>query len=529
MMPWLALGFGWFLLGAVPVPCLGADPSEGWATYFTKDFYHMSILPLMVATAVLAFLARPSTSDEFPFGFRQFQLRYLVVWALCVAADWLQGPYVYALYAAYGFDSREIAQLFVAGFGASLVFGSFVGTFADKCGRKACCIAYCLLYIASCMTKHFNLYWILMIGRITGGIATSMLFSCFECWMVSEHLQRHEFSGGLLGYMFGLMFTIMYLVAIGSGLAGQLVADTWKFAPIAEGSAIYTGGYLCPFDLAIGCLIIGGILITAMWDENYGHQGNVGDTTSALADNIKEGVKMVFFDRRALLLGVIVSAFEGSMFAFVFNWTPALDSKVVSPPHGVIFALFMMACMCGASTATLASNLMKPTARLLATFASGCMSFVIAAHAASRQHGENLERSLLAFLIFEFCVGVYFPSVGVLKSEVVPDGLRGTVYNLYRMPLNGIVVGLLLSNIQMETCFKVNAVLLLISVVSMWFIHTAAPGDADTPSTAANDMEANIEMACNGYDEVPQKESPSPVTIGKRHVGSTRPNDDSTV
>lgn len=30
----------------------------------------------------------------------------------------------------------------------------------------------------------------------------------------------------------------------------------------------------------------------------------------------------------------------------------------------------------------------------------------------------------LAFLVFEFCVGIYFPSVGSLKSELVPDAWR---------------------------------------------------------------------------------------------------------
>ena len=47
-------------------------------------------------------------------------------------ADWLQGPYVYALYQSYGFEPNEIAQLFVAGFLSSAIFGTFVGSLADK-------------------------------------------------------------------------------------------------------------------------------------------------------------------------------------------------------------------------------------------------------------------------------------------------------------------------------------------------------------------------------------------------------------
>merc|ERR1719162_2375826 len=156
----------------------------------------------MVVTLALAWQARPSTSEEIPAGFKKFQWAYLSVWCVCVAADWLQGPYVYALYSAYKFSGHEIAQLFVAGFGSSLAFGCVVGMVADRFGRKNMCLAYCVFYIISCCTKHFNDYHVLMFGRITGGIATSMLFSCFECWLVSEHCSRHKFSGGLLGYMF---------------------------------------------------------------------------------------------------------------------------------------------------------------------------------------------------------------------------------------------------------------------------------------------------------------------------------------
>jgi hypothetical protein len=48
------------------------------------------------------------------------------------AGDWLQGPYVYALYAAYGFEQADIGKLFIAGFGSSMVFGTVVGSLGDK-------------------------------------------------------------------------------------------------------------------------------------------------------------------------------------------------------------------------------------------------------------------------------------------------------------------------------------------------------------------------------------------------------------
>ncbi len=98
-----------------------------------------------------------------------------------------QGPYVYALYDAYGFSKGQIGILFIAGFGSSLVFGTVVGGFADRFGRKANCLLFAVLYSVSCMTKHFNDFNALLFGRLTGGISTSILYSAFETWMIHEH------------------------------------------------------------------------------------------------------------------------------------------------------------------------------------------------------------------------------------------------------------------------------------------------------------------------------------------------------
>lgn len=50
---------------------------------------------------------------------RELLKKYLLVYLLATMSDWLQGPYVYALYADYGYDQHDIAVLFVAGFGSS--------------------------------------------------------------------------------------------------------------------------------------------------------------------------------------------------------------------------------------------------------------------------------------------------------------------------------------------------------------------------------------------------------------------------
>ncbi len=127
--------------------------------------------------------AAAATSGEFV----AFQRQYLLIYVVVMMSDWLQGPYVYALYKAYGFSKLEIGQLFVAGFSSSMIFGTFVGSLADKLGRKRMALCFCVVYGASCATKLSPNFAVLMAGRLLAGVATSLLFSVFEAWLVSEH------------------------------------------------------------------------------------------------------------------------------------------------------------------------------------------------------------------------------------------------------------------------------------------------------------------------------------------------------
>lgn len=81
-------------------------------------------------------------------------------------------------------------------------------------------------------------------------------------------------------------------------------------------------------------------------------------------------------DEKIALLGAIQSLFEGSMYTFVFLWTPALSPNDEEIPHGFIFATFMLASMLGSS---LASRLMARSSARVESY----MQIVFAISAAS--------------------------------------------------------------------------------------------------------------------------------------------------
>jgi len=84
-------------------------------------------------------------------NFKSFQKSFFLVYFCALLGDWLQGPYVYKLYAFYGFKESQIAVLYVAGFASSVVFGTCTGPIADIWGRKKngdflCCDLHILLF-----------------------------------------------------------------------------------------------------------------------------------------------------------------------------------------------------------------------------------------------------------------------------------------------------------------------------------------------------------------------------------------------
>lgn len=436
-----------------------ADPEAAklLQVQLSGNFYHYSLPVLLLCTGVAAWFTRPqleSPEDMTP-TFRRFRFIFLASWALAVSADWLQGPYVYALYASFGYEKTDIDKLFVAGFGSSMLFGPFAGSLADAWGRKRTVLIYCILYILSCFTKHCSHYNVLMLGRITGGMATSLLFSAFESWMVSESRERYMFDKALLRYMFSLMYFVSYLVAILSGLVAQAFVGAVPLTKLRGFDSLYYGGDVCPFDLSIVVLCCAFFVICLTWDENYGS----GDK-QAVAEAFLASLKTLTSSWKICTLGLLVACFEGSMYSFVINWTPTLSiSGAPDPPHGLIFSAMMMCCMTGSSTFSFFNPDLNPAKILLFSFTLSALAF--AAISFKCEQVDNVSLVYFLFLFFEFCVGLYFPSIGALKSELVPEESRAGVYNWFRVPLNIVVGVVILTDMGLQAAFVTCALLML--------------------------------------------------------------------
>lgn len=418
------------------------------------DIFTSGLFLLVVGCSLLHYYTRSTAKPvKDNANFNKFQTLYLTVYLMAMLGDWLQGPHVYALYESYNMSKHEIEILFITGFGSSLIFGTFIGSFADKYGRRFNCILYGVLYSVGCVTKHFNNFHILMFGRLLAGISTSILYSAFESWLIYEHKQR-GFDEESLGNLFANAYFGNSVVAILAGVVAQFVAN--KF------------GYVAPFDTSLLVLICMTIFIIMNWSENF------GDAHAELSQSFKTAYEAIKTDSKVLLLGLVQSLFEGSMYVFVLEWTPALtvdnsdknDASNPPIPHGFIFAGYMVAVMIG-------SNLFK----LMVKYQS-CEEFmriVLGISACSLAvpvlFPGNQMFIFWAFITFEVCVGIFWPAMGTLRGKLVPEAARSTIMNFFRIPLNAIVVLILLQDFELTLIFKFCVGFLLLSTLCMFHLH----------------------------------------------------------
>jgi len=192
-------------------------------------------------------------------------------------------------------------------------------------------------------------------------------------------------------------------------------------------------------------------------------------------------------DPKIPLVGLVISLFEGSMYIFVFNWSPAVSAgSSTIPPFGLIFTTFMVARMGGSSLFAIVIKDISAARLLTRVLVVGSIALALPLVSSSPM------ATLVAFILFEVCVGVYWPAMGTLRSQVVPEENRATIYTIFRVPLNAIVLGIFLNNMSTMTAFLCCVAMLFIAVISQHaLIARIVPSGITSTTTDENRGAAN--------------------------------------
>mmetsp|Transcript_45777 Transcript_45777/g.111448 ORF Transcript_45777/g.111448 Transcript_45777/m.111448 type:complete len:499 (-) Transcript_45777:41-1537(-) len=390
--------------------------------------------------------------EERPADFKAFQIQWLGVYLVTMLADWLQGTHMYTLYTSY---QQPAGVLFGIGFTSSAVFGTFLGLFVDRYGRKLGCIVFCVLELVINWLEHMNDFRLLSLGRILGGLSTSLLFTAFESWMVSEHRKR--------GYKEKWIAETFAIAQMGNGFMAVLAGV------VAQVSADALGD-IGPFQVAIALTGVA-LALVLTWEENYGgEKGEDGEISGA--NLLWDSIKCIANDRKVLLLGLIQSFFEGAMYTFVINWVPTLALSVpggkegvmdfarFGPGQGWIFSAMMISISIGGE---LFSGLLKVTT---VERGSVVVFFLASVSMVVPMITSDFYTVLTSFLVLEACVGAFFGCMATMRSHFLPDSLQASVMNIFRVPLNVLVV----TGARLTDTLSPSEVF---AVITAWFLLSA--------------------------------------------------------
>eukprot|EP00241_Pyramimonas_parkeae_P016194 CAMPEP_0114276252 /NCGR_PEP_ID=MMETSP0059-20121206/138_1 /TAXON_ID=36894 /ORGANISM="Pyramimonas parkeae, Strain CCMP726" /LENGTH=517 /DNA_ID=CAMNT_0001396239 /DNA_START=93 /DNA_END=1645 /DNA_ORIENTATION=- len=379
-------------------------------------------------TDPLSVISKPgeNLSTESSVGsasYASLRWRYLGVYLPGVFGDWIQGAYLYALYRAYQLDMADIGYLFMIGYSTSAVLGTYVAAMGDRYGHRLCVGIYGVLYSLSCLTMHYGNFWVLLIGRVLGGVAYSLLYSSFEAWAVAEATRC-----GKREALPQLFASATFANAVSAVAAG---ATPGGVGAMKTSSLGVENGFTLPFDTAIPALLLCSVGARVLWRE---HRGGVygGDTRGSLAvGSIRQAYDTILAATGLRSVMAMIALYESALYVFVFLWTPVLEARAevqgrASPsseiPHGLIFSLFMCCKMAGSQVFVLVLGERLHAARILSgVFGLSVMCFAVPMVTSS------YVATLVAFCVYEFGLGLYWPAIAILRANMVPDDIRSSV------------------------------------------------------------------------------------------------------
>ena len=344
------------------------------------------------------------------------------------------------------------------------------GPLVDKMGRKKAALLYCGLEIFINTLEQFPILTALITSRMIGGFTTNLLHSVFETWLDTEYRRR-----GLDKEKYEIIMRdsviVSNLAAIGSGYLAHLLAQRF--------------GNVGPFEGAVTCTAIAFVVVMLIWSENYGSVGDADDSSQiSVRAFMKEAVTTFKSNKEVCRVGIIQGLTSGSMQIFIFLWTPALRDFATfapegtwllegegQPAYGLIFGWYMAAGVLGGICAPhvrrIVTLLLTPMAKMgletvnvegegeirpmaVEFLAASCYLFCAMLLAVPFiVSGPNaFVLSFGAFMTYEFMLGLYMPSEGVIRSIYFPTDARASVMALPSIIVNTAVsLGVVSTNV----------------------------------------------------------------------------------
>ncbi|KAL0579251.1 hypothetical protein V5O48_002755 [Marasmius crinis-equi] len=343
--------------------------------------------------------------------------QYLMVYAIVMAADWLQGPYVYSLYREqYNFSERLVAVLFVTGFMSAGLAAPLVGVWADQ------------------HLPQSDLSLILGRATLVNG------FVAAGAGIFSNQLVSYTGSFASPFVASGALLVLAYMAIRGTWAENYGTAEGSEKHSESQSARLAQAWRIVkkdPLLIALGftqtCFEGGMYLFVFLW-----------------VPSLQESAQ----SNEQLPLGYIFSAYMVSMMLgsliytiIVSHLSPPTEKALPTPPSTLPDA--------GDSSLTLHAKLSSTV----------CAISALALAASVSSQDEKIR--FWAFCTFEACVGMYYPVQGMLRGTLIANEHRATLSALFRVPLNVFVVVSLLTGVSSARYAVLSATSLMLAVASV--------------------------------------------------------------
>ncbi|CAF0846796.1 unnamed protein product [Adineta ricciae] len=388
----------------------------------------------------------------------QLKWLYLVGYLCAAAGDNLYGSYRYALLESYGMSRSTIEVMYVLGYISSLLIGTVAASLADVYGRRLACMLSAVFFITmsvllvtiikgvielqnSPSIKNIPIVWVALIANLSWGIANAFHATAFEAWLIQEHRNLNFW---------------LKLVAIG-GRINSCIRGNDLFLPLCR----------APFNMSIGFFVVMIIFVWYFWPENYGNKQMRPITTFTSA------FQTIRADYRIAVVGMCSALNEASVHVFITEWTPTLNHANGSIgakdlPYGYIFAIFMAFDMIGSLVFYPLVKRIQVQSYMIIISLLASVVFLVPVLVP-----KSFISILSAFLIYEFCVGVYRPSMSILRSVYIPNETRTTIMSYMRVPQLIFTVIVLLGHFPLSTVYILCCVFNVVALICMIILRTA--------------------------------------------------------
>lgn len=407
--------------------------------------------------------------------FKDFQSMIMTGYTIMILGELVSIGSFYQTMILLELKLDKVTRLYVVTIISTTVFG-LLSEIIDFGSRRNKCIVSAIFFTISMLcilfsSGHFDL---LMLSRVIYGVASSLLHSAFDAYLVQEHSSL-GFPEDWLNQTFSFLTHSMALVSCLSGVFGQTFSTL--------------GGTYGPVGLCCGLFSLMTLYIAIMWKKDLNGPKFL---LSGFLSSWSQAMRACRTNKQIFSIVLVSSCSEASITIFTFYWAPWLASVVIPTlgslaletfPFPLIFSTYIASSMVGAYMYQLFIGQLGNHAIFQLVLVGSTVCYFL---------GSIVQTPVLVFsisLVTQLLVGAYWPCIGFARGRVVSPELRSSTLCATRLVTLAIVVPVL-SGIHHAPGLVLGACS-VVSALAAYLQMSLAQGETSLSADADEDSEYN--------------------------------------